>query len=74
MGDSFDFGFGIDQRIETFATSGFPFDAARAAEVNSASQFTHDHDIQPRNNLGLQRRSGGQFGKKDRWAEIGKQL
>jgi hypothetical protein len=49
------------------------FDAARLAEIDIPGQFADDQDVEPGYHFRFERRSIGQFGIKDRRAQIGKQ-
>ena len=49
-------------------------DLLRLAEVNAAGQFAHDHDIEPVDNLALQRRGVGKRRVADRRPQVGVEL
>src|SRR5467141_771457 len=48
-------------------------DAARLSEVDVAGELAHDQDVEPRDELGFQRRGGGELRVHLRRAQVGKQ-
>ncbi len=74
LADAADFRGGVDQGVEALAIAvRQSFDAARLAEIDAAGQLAHDHDVEARDHLALQRRRLGQFLEHDCRAQVGEQ-
>ena len=65
----------VDEGVDTaaFAAAGI-LDAARLPEVDAAGQFAHDHDVEARDDFGLERRGVGEGGIDHRRAQVGEEL
>ena len=73
--DALDLGLGINLGVDAAAAAvGQGLDAARLAEIDAAGQLTHDHQVEPGDELTLQARRIGQRLEHQRRAQIGEQI
>ncbi len=72
--DALDLRHAVVHRVEAFASPrALRAAAARLAEVDVAGQLAHDHEVEPGDDVGLERRSGGELGIQDRRTQVREQ-
>ncbi len=70
--DPLDLGRGVDLGVDrTLAAARQILDAARLAEIDAAGELAQDHDVQPLDQLALERGGIGERREDDRRTQVG---
>ncbi len=74
-GDALDLGRGVDLGVDRpLAAAGQVLDAARLAEIDAAGELAQDHDVQPLDQLALERGGVGERREDHCRAQVGEQV